>query len=197
MLIPCSPRRKPPPAGTGGYYLLAYHPLNYTACCIPCNSALKSSRFPIAGKYKCLGMDPTRLCDEKPLLIYAVGDFDDDPEDLIEFYGASPRAKRKSGHGRFRALVTIEFFALDDVVGRKNLVRERAMVIIALYPQLENQATGTAAEKIAAGLIIDGYTKAHAAHANCARSFVRLFRSKPAEAKEVFLNAADFVAASS
>lgn len=186
-----------PPKDARGYFLLAYHPLNYTACCHPCNSALKSSKFPVAGKYKYLGTDPQRLLAEKPLLIYAVGDFEDDPEDLIEFYGVSPRAKQPTGYERFRALVTIEFFALDDATARKNLVRERAMVIIALYPQLKNQKAGSAVEKAVAGPLIGAFTSDNAPHANCARSFVRLFEQKPAEAQALFEEAGKFVVATS
>lgn len=33
-----------------GYYLLAYHPLNYLTACKSCNTPLKLNYFPIAGK---------------------------------------------------------------------------------------------------------------------------------------------------
>jgi hypothetical protein len=83
-----------------GYYLLPYHPFNYTAACKPCNSALKKNHFPIAGKYELAGDDPALLVRERPLLICPVGDFDDAPEDLIRFHGVSPQPAAKSGHDR-------------------------------------------------------------------------------------------------
>ena len=118
------------PPVAGGYYLLPYHPFNYAASCKPCNSTLKSNYFPVAGAYNLAGDDPAALQGETPYLIYPVGDFDTDPEDLIAFYGASPQAKAPGGIDQHRALVTIAFFKLDDPIGRKNLLRERAMVIV-------------------------------------------------------------------
>lgn len=49
-------------------------------------------------------------------MIYPIGDFDTDPEDLIAFHGASPQAKAPGGIDQHRALVTIAFFKLDDPV---------------------------------------------------------------------------------
>ena len=178
-----------PPPGKG-YYLLPYHPFNYAAACKPCNSSLKKDFFPIAGKYDLQGDDPVKLKKEKPLLICPVGDFDDAPEDLIKFHGVSPQPVAASGHGRARALVTIHFFKLDDEAKRKNLLRERAMVITALYPQLRTLKTGTAAEKKIATILVKGYTAAHAQHTNCARSFQQLFQYDPNEAKQIFEKAA-------
>jgi len=43
------------PGEDHGYYLLPYHPFNYAASCKPCNSALKSDYFPIAGTYQLKG----------------------------------------------------------------------------------------------------------------------------------------------
>lgn len=186
-----------PPKGARGYYLLAYHTLNYASACIPCNSALKSSKFPITGHYDCLGEDPKALLKEGPLLIYALGDFDEDPEDLIEFYGVSPRAVQQAGYRRFRALVTIEFFALDDAVGRKNLVLDRARIISALYPQLRTLAVGPLEDRPAAAAMVRAYTSPKAPHANCARSFKRLYDASPAEALTIYSDAWKFIDASS
>ncbi len=64
---------------------------------------------------------------EKAYLIYPISDVDeDDPEDLIEFYGLSPQAKLSTGFGRKRALVTIELFQLDDEGQRAYLFKRRA-----------------------------------------------------------------------
>lgn len=98
-----------------GYFLLPYHPFNYSAACKPCNTLLKKDYFPIAGEYDLTGDDPAQLhVKERPLLVCPVGDFDDAPEDLIRFYGVSPQAVAQGGYDRERALVTIEFFKLDD-----------------------------------------------------------------------------------
>jgi len=177
----------PVPDADSGYCLLPYHPFNYAASCKPCNSNLKGDRFPIAGDYDLTGDDPAALLQEQPYLIYPIGDFDDDPEDLIRFHGVSPQAMADSGYRRARALVTIEFFKLDDVTARKNLVRERVVVIVALFPQLEklaDAAPGGADPQ--AQQLIDGFTSPTSAHTNCARSFKRLFESDRVEAKAIF-----------
>ncbi len=163
-----------------GYFLLPYHPLNYLAACKPCNSLLKKDYFPIAGEYDLAGDDPAQLhIKEKPLLIYPIGDFDDAPEDLIRFYGVSPQAVAPNGFNRERALVTIEFFKLDDPTERKHLFRERAFIIVALYPQLEKLVDGTMdREKDDAQQLVDGFTSPKSAHTNCARSFRDLFQRK-------------------
>src|SRR5207342_665422 len=41
---------------SSGYYLLPYHLFNYCAACKPCNSAIKSDYFPIAGAYRLTGV---------------------------------------------------------------------------------------------------------------------------------------------
>jgi len=181
-----------PKKGTKGYYLLPYDLFNYAASCKPCNSALKSNYFPIAGAYRTTGARPESLLIEKPLLIYPIGDFDDPPEKLIRFHGVSPQPVAATGYLRDRALVTIEFFKLDDALGRKNLVRERAAVIIALFPQLQAQTSarqlGTAARRI-----IESYTADSAPHANCARSFVALHGAAPQEAVAIYGSAVAFI----
>ncbi len=159
-----------------GYYLLPYHPLNYSAACKPCNSALKSDYFPIAGKYSLKADDVEKMKSEKALLIYPIRDFDDDPEDLIGFHGISPYSVAPGGHARNRALTTIEFFKLDDEAKRKNLFRDRAMVIIALHAQmvvLDDGASGKS--KTIAEDLIAGFTSEKAPHANCARCHKKLF----------------------
>lgn len=177
-----------------GYHLLAYHPFNYTAACKPCNSILKGDRFPIAGKRNCKGEDPAMLAaTELPFLIYPIGDFDDDPEDLITFRGTIPKARKKRGHPYHRALVTIDFFQLADPDARTNLHRDRAFILVALLAQLE-KARGNGPDAAKARERVAGYTASSLPHANCARSFVRLFESKPEEARRIADDAADFVA---
>lgn len=180
------------PLAGKGYYLLPYHPFNYSAACKPCNSALKRDFFPIAGDYDLEGDDPVALKAERPFLICPIGDFDDAPENLIKFHGVSPQAVAASGHDRARALVTIEFFKLDDVAKRKNLLRERAVVIIALHPQLEKLAGG-ASGNTEAQKVVDGFTAPNAPHTNCARCFKGLFERDRAEARAVFDRALQLV----
>ena len=182
----------PPPANGGGYYLLPYHLFNYCAACKPCNSALKSDCFPIAGTYQLCGTDPAKLTKEQPLLIYPLGGFDDDPEELIRFHGISPQAVATSGHKRHRALTTIEFFKLDDGNERKNLILDRAYIISALFAVLE-KAAGNGPEKAKAVNLVNAYTADSARHANCARSFVRLFHANPTEARAVEALAANYI----
>jgi len=142
-----------PGTGKRGYPALAYHLFNCSATCTPCNRTLKRDCFPVAGVYDFAGTDPRALlATEKPLLIYPLGDFDSDPESLITFHGASPQTHPgATGHDRDRALVTIEFFGLDDAGGRRgNLYKERAVVILVLYPQLEKLSDPAASARAAA-----------------------------------------------
>ena len=169
-----------------GYYLLPYHIFNYAASCKPCNSALKKNYFPIAGDHDLEGTDPEDMLNEKPYLIYPLGDFDDAPEKLIRFHGVSPQAVASSGHKRKRALVTIEFFKLDDAVKRKNLFRERAMVIVALHSSLEKLANGvTGSARAKAQKIVNSCITPDANHTNCACSFKRLFETNRTEAEAI------------
>lgn len=152
-----------------GYYRLAYDIFNYCAACEPCNSALKRNLFPIAGKYD-FGTNRTEvLREERPYLIYPIGRIDELPEELIEFRGTSPRPISLNGFNRKRALVTIEFFGLDDALGRKNLFLDRAKMLLGLYPQLEKARTGvTREERGRARRLISAYQRKTACHSNCA-----------------------------
>lgn len=177
-----------------GYYLLPYHPFNYSATCKPCNSALKKDYFPIAGRYNLAGDDPAKLTREEPFLICPIGDFDDDPEDLIRFHGVSPQATASSGFRRERALVTIEFFKLDDAAKRKNLLLERARLIVALFPQLEKSADShDASIKAKARALVAAFTAQSAPHTNCSRSFKMLFEANRAAAERIFDEASGLI----
>jgi hypothetical protein len=185
------------PTNHGGYYALAYHPFNYAASCKPCNSALKGDRFPIAGQRNTSGSDPGQLATELPLLVYPVGDFDTDPEHLIEFHGISPVARVPSGHDRHRGLVAIAFFRLDDAVKRKNLMLERARLLVGLFPYLEAQTHLDPSERLLATQFVRSATSPKAPHASCAHSFVRLHKSDPDGAKRLRDAAAAFVLSAS
>ena len=171
-----------PPDVNNGYYLLAYNLLNYAVACKPCNSGLKKGYFPIAGAYDADGDDPREMTAEQPWLIYPIGYLDVDPEDVITFDGLLPQSKSDNERMRLRGLVTIEFFRLDDVIGRKNLMLDRAKTILLLYYQLV-QATDP--ETADAAALVEEMLAPTAAHANCARSFARLFHSDRTRATEV------------
>lgn len=183
----------PPPKADKGYYLLPYHPFNYAAACKPCNSALKSDRFPIAGTYRLDRDDARPLADEQPYLIYPLGDLDQDPEQLIEFFGLSPRPKVSAGFDRDRARVVIDFFKLSDAIGRKDLFRARALVVLALYPLLEATATGSVVARKNARTDLQKRLSPTLPHLNCARSFERLYDQDPATAKAIYEKARDLV----
>jgi hypothetical protein len=178
-----------------GYYLLPYHPFNYISACKPCNSALKKNYFPIAGVYSFDGEDPIDLMKEKPYLIYPIGDFDSHPEKLIGFYGISPQAISSDKYERARAKVTIEFFKLDSMSKRENLLQERACIIILLHPQLEKLADGNASDedKADAEIIINNSISSNSPHTNCARSFKKLFENNRAEAKNIYKYSVQFI----
>jgi hypothetical protein len=175
-----------------GYYGLAYDVFNYAASCKPCNSPLKHNHFPILGAYNFSGLTPEKLKSEKPLLIYPIGKSDKDPESLIGFYGVSPKALLPSGHGRERALATIDFFRLDDVNARSNLFLERGRVITALYSALLLESLG-APGSAARQREITAASSDKAPHSNCARSFIKLFQINRAEADKIYDEATKYL----
>lgn len=187
-----------PPEPKVGYHLLAYHPFNYAAACKPCNSALKKDYFPIAGTYQPHGDQPASLVSELPLLVYPLGDFEVDPESLIQFQGLSPCPVVSEGQARNRALVTIAFFKLDDPLARKNLFRERAMLLLAVFGLLERIQDDTdLSASHEAQQVLAVFLANTAPHANCLRSFVRLYQREPRQAKEIYQKVTDYVLSSS
>jgi aromatic ring hydroxylase len=73
-------------------------------------------------------------------------------------------------------------------------LRERAVIIIVLHPQLEKLADGaTGAAKTEAQKLVDGFTAPNSAHTNCARSYRDLFQNNRAEAKAVFEQASKLI----
>ena len=179
----------------GGYYLLPYHPFNYSAACKPCNSVLKRDYFPVSDHHDCSGDDPVQLLSEKPLLLYPIGDFDTAPESVLEFYGVVPMpAPGIDQYSQQRAAVTIEFFKLADAQHRKNLIRERAFIIAAMLPVLNDMANGATDQIRTDGAdLVSVYTASSAPHANCARSFKRLFETNPVEARTVHQKALSII----
>ena len=180
----------PPPAGNNGYYLLTYHLLNFAAACKPCNSYFKGSYFPIAGDYALKGEDPATMDAERPWLLYPIGEIDLDPEAVIDFRGILPRCRHDDANLQRRGLATISFLGLDNVEKRKNLLLERARVVISLHPQLVKVAER---HDMTAAAIVEEFVASSSPHANCARSFVRLFRVDRPEADAVADEAVAFL----
>lgn len=178
-----------PKKNSGGYYLLTYNLMNYTIACGPCNQAIKSDVFPILGEYNTTMEDPvSESSDEKPLLIYPIGINDQDCEELIEFVGAVPKTRSNNENDIRRAITTIEFFSLSDANTRGILFKERSELIVILGVLLiDNSANGQAAA------IVQNFMSDTSKHANCVRSFVRLFTSDPEKAKTIFNEAKDFL----
>lgn len=174
-----------------GYFLLAYQILNYVTACKACNSDYKSNYFPIAGERGPQSDNPKDLRDEKPFLIYPLGNIDTDPEKLITFLGIIPVPVGKSGHKRRRAQVTIDFF---DLGGREILRRQRARQLnslgLALFV-LEHAPT----ENEGAEDTIKDLTADSSPHANCMRSFLALYRDPEtrAKAKEILVGVREYL----
>ena len=174
-----------------GYYLLAYHPLNYVAVCKPCNTPLKANFFPISGTRHADAEHPRDLSSEKAWLIYPLGDGDDDPEDVLTFTGIIPRPKHTFGEKMNRAQVIIDFFRLDT---REELRQERASQIVALYLALDgaknNPDLGMRSHfaKHVQRLIARG-----APHCNCLRSFRRFYEDDPRQARYYVEEAGEFL----
>lgn len=172
-----------PPPDNKGYFLLAYHPFNYGASCKPCNSTLKSNFFPIKGSYDFALESPLDALQEQALLIYPIGEIDD-AEKLIKFHGVVPMPVQSSGYEFEKAISTIDIFQLDNEQGRKNLFRERAMVIILLFTCLEN--VRRTIEVVDNQAIMTQCIAFNAPHINCAKSFKRLYENDFDEAKDIF-----------
>lgn len=178
-----------PKKNVGGYYLLTYNLMNYTIACGPCNQAIKSDIFPILGKYNTKMEDPiVGSSDEDPLLIYPIGNIDQNCEELIEFIGALPKTKSNEGKDFQRAITTIEFFSLSDASKRGILFKERCDLLLILGLFLFNNSANDQSNNI-----IKQLTSDRSKHANCARSFVRLYEIDPDKAKNIYDEAIAFI----
>jgi hypothetical protein len=116
-------------------------------------------------------MKSARHTNEKPLLAYPIGSFDDDPQKLIRFEGIVPVPAANSGRRRKRGQTLINFFGLAE---RDGLLLERSITIVNLHLALTSAGTPDPTGQIA-GHMLQVLTSDHAAHANCARSFVALW----------------------
>jgi hypothetical protein len=181
--------------GESGYKYLAYHPLNYVTACKNCNSVRKKNYFPIAGRRKRGSHDPTDMDTEQAYLIYPLSNIDDDPERLIDFYGITPRPrKRLHGFQRLRALVTIDMFGLDDDGRRKDLLIDRILKLETVYLALKGAHDfASSHDRAAARAVVDRYVSGRLPHANCMRCFVEVFTRSRTEAERLYQEAVDYL----
>ena len=121
---------------------------------------------------------------EGPLLIYPIGDIDENPAEILTFEGIVAVPVKRTGPRRRRADVTIKFFKLND---REELRRERSRVIVALglcLATMHGRKTTREARKDAAEAI-DLATNAAAPHSSCATAFVELYRTQRSLARQL------------
>ncbi len=174
-----------------GYYLLAYSIFNYATSCKVCNSTLKRDYFPIYGNRGPQSDHPRVLLSERPLLIYPLGDLDDDPQDLIAFVGIIPIARTKSGYKSYRGRVTVDFFALER---REHLREERARQLQGLWIALELADSTTDPTTRADALnAIDWLQSRSSPHSSCVQSFHALYKADPSSAHEVYVSVRNYL----
>lgn len=167
-----------PPAG---YSWLRHHELNYAVSCKDCNTTFKANYFPILQPHQNYGAkpEPQELTVEKPLLIFPLGDLDDDPENIITFLGwdALPHSSLSSTDlAYWRAVACIEILNLNrqDLIGRR---QARIAELGMLRGLSQNRAS------------FDFATTTGAEFSACCRAYVRLCSDNPAEAKSLALKA--------
>lgn len=173
-----------------GYYLLAYQLFNYAIACKTCNTSLKGSFFPIAAERLPGSLDPVELRAERPFLLYPLGELDEDPEEILTFNGINPVPKIREGHPMRRAIVTIDFFALDErgdlLCGRAETIR--SLYLALLWKERADSPLGDLADRAVVSLLSSA-----SEHASCARCFHDLYRRDPQRAAELAQIAQNYI----
>lgn len=164
-----------------GYYWLAFNLMNWCTSCKRCNSQLKGNRFPLA--LTGIAGSPTDAVQalqaaEKPLLLYPIGDIDDDPEDILAFHGVTVYPKHALGHKNQRAQAIIAFFLLNA----KGIAQERALWLDMIWTRLEKESAGDAEAK---QKVDEWLESTRVPHAAAVRAFIRLARADRAAAKDI------------
>jgi uncharacterized protein (TIGR02646 family) len=103
-----------------GYYWLAYDWGNLLLCCQLCNQQHKANHFPLMETTQRARSHRDDIKFEQPLLIHPA---EEEPQDFLEFHGASLRA---SG-GNERGTVTIRLLELN-----RHTILERRLDVLAI-----------------------------------------------------------------
>jgi hypothetical protein len=180
---------------SAGYVWLAVNVGNYLLSCKTCNTTHKKNGFPIAGL---VGQERQSIAAlnarEKPFLLYPIGDFDDDPEDLIDWEGFVPVPKITESDDAFRfhrAQVNIEFFKLDQ---RHDVRRGCAEQICMVWDKFLLMLNVPAEAAEARAFLEDYKTNSMYTHVACIRAFLRLIATDAVKAKQVVLAAKKYLA---
>jgi hypothetical protein len=155
---------------SSGYYWLAYNLGNYAASCKICNSTFKHVYFPVAAPRRSAPAQPDDLLAEEPFLCLPIGSADEDPENLIQFIVTTAIPTADFGRRRERGQIIIDFFGLNK---RDDLHRERAQMIGLLGNALISRADGP--RRLIDDRLIERLQGSGVPHANCVRSFLRLW----------------------
>ncbi len=151
----------------GGYYMLAYSPLNYLLSCKVCNSPHKHDYFPIQDQRSpSTSRDPKDYATERPYLIYPIGELDDDPEDHLEFLGFMILPRSIGGQKSVRGQVMIEVLNLN----RSDLMMQRAKQIRLFHNDFFGDTH---------------FLSGPEPHTACLRAFKHLVEEHPTEAEWV------------
>ena len=165
-------------ASPTGYYWLAYELGNYAASCKVCNTIFKLNFFPIFNTRAQRHLGERSLQDEGALLCYPLGEWDEDPEELITFVLTMAVPKHATGPENLRARVIIDFFGLNK---RDYLHRQRAQMIGMVGAALSDRDRGVASGQ--AITLLDRMQRAYIPHAACVRAFIKLWEENDDQAK--------------
>ena len=177
----------------GGYWHLAYHPLNLAVSCIRCNRRVKLCYFPIAGIRATArggGVSPRQCRDEDADLFYPIGNIDpDDPATCITFYGpfAIP-AQGVTPRCQERARITIDLLHLNQ---RPELLRGRSRIICAVYTANMLALCSDPGKADIGHNQLNLLQLTTEPHSHCATCFLHLCRTNPVEAAQIFAAADD------
>jgi hypothetical protein len=157
-----------------GYVRLAFDPFNYLASCKVCNSSYKGDRFPIAGRPDAVSETRAILdAQERPLLLFPLGEDGDDPAEYITFLGPTVQPRLQDGHEHLRARVVIDFFELDT---REGLLELRCVLIQLLWCQLENRESPDLRKRDKAEAFLETVqSTCRHPHTACGRAFIALY----------------------
>jgi hypothetical protein len=175
-----------------GYAKLAFDPLNYVVSCKTCNCSYKLDRFPIAGQPESRARKRRSLdAKEKPLLLFPFGEHGDDPAFYLAFEGPMVGPRAAAGYEHLRGQVVIDFFELDT---RAGLFQMRCVMLVLLWKYLEDRGSSdprirTVAEKFVRS-VEEGHEQAHTA---CGRAFCELYGRNRALARELSIQADEFL----